>query len=180
MRWRPLPALRQEGLLTQVVLGTIHRHFEYSQNVEYSGQIDLERGEIEYTRHCGTTSPFPWGPEVVFHTHPRASCAKDHSYPDLFLFCCSPARVSLLFSEHHVSVLEKEAPGLPQFDELRDKLDFLRNGGHLQFSEGSNSLYFSAILERRFPEVYRVVSFKEKFGLLCKALRIRQQEWKIP
>jgi len=175
-----LPALKAEGRLSSAVVEEIHRHFEYARDVEYSGQIDMEHGEMEFTKHQGSASPFPWGPDVVFHTHPRVPGAQDHSYPDFFLFCCSPARVSLLFSEHHVSALEKEAPGLPQFDELREKLEFLRSGGHLQSAGGSNSLYFSAILERKFPQLRRTGTFKKKFELLCEALRIRQQGWEIP
>jgi len=158
----------------------IHHHFDFSSDVEYSGLVDLEHLEIEYSVYQGSKCPFPWGPPVVFHTHPGPlPVAEEHSYPDLFLFCCSPAHISLLFTKHRVSILEKTDLLLPLFDELRKKLGFLRSEGHFSPSGPQISLYFSSILERKFPEVRMVGSFKKKFSLLCKFLYLRQLTWKI-
>jgi len=175
-----IPAIEHEGLLNKTVMQEIHHHFDFSSDVEYSGFVDLEHLEIEYFVYQGSKCPFPWGPPVVFHTHPGSLPVDEHSYPDLFLFCCSPARISLLFTKHRVSILEKTDLLSPIFDELREKLKFLKSGGHLSSSGPSNSLYFSSVLERKFPEVRMVGSFKKKFSLLCKVLYLRQLTWMMP
>ena len=109
-------------------LRRIHGLFEYDSMVEFSGLADLETGVLEYEKHSGASSVFPWGPQVVFHTHPCASGAEVYSVTDLFLFACAPAWVSLLFSEFRISVLEKQKTETEYFTMLRKKLDYLRSG----------------------------------------------------
>ena len=79
-----IPAIKHEGLLNKNVMEKIHHHFDYSSDVEYSGLVDLEHLDIEYSVYQGSKCPFPWGPPVVFHTHPGSLPVDEHSYPDLF------------------------------------------------------------------------------------------------
>ena len=171
------PCLKSGGFLTYSSLVEIHKLFDYSIKGEYSGWIDQVNLEIVYTLTKDLRSRFPWGPEYVFHTHPNYHGSVEHSYTDLFIFCCSPSHTSILFTGKYISVLQKKNRKLSEYNILRGKKRFLTDEGYLE--SGLNSLFFSSILEKIYPDVRRIISFSDKFKLLCRHLHLKHQKWKI-
>ena len=170
---------KSEEFFTVDHLRKLQSIFEYEPGFEFSGFASLETDVLQFEKHIGPSSPFPWGPPVVFHTHFRTSGAELFSITDLFLFACAPAFFSLLFSEFQVSVLEKRKPDLKFFSFFRKKLDALRKGGHLRRNSGMNSCYFSSILERKFPELKSIFSHEQRIDFICKTMDFKLTEYKI-
>ena len=170
---------KSEEFFTVDHLRKLQSIFEYEPEFEFSGFASLETDVLQFEKHIGPSSPFPWGPPVVFHTHFRTSGAELFSITDLFLFACAPAFFSLLFSEFQISVLEKRKPDLKFFSFFRKKLDALRKGGHLRRNSGMNSCYFSSILERKFPELKSIFSHEQRIDFICKTMDFKLTEYKI-
>ena len=174
---KTFPCLESGGVFTYKSLIGIHKFFDYSVKGEYSGWFDEIKSEIVYTFTKEFRSPFPWGPESVFHTHPIFRGSEEHSYTDLFLFCCSPSQKSILFTSKSISVLQKNDRKFSEYDILRAKKKFLSDEGYLE--SGLNSLFFSSILEKLYPDVRRNISYSDKFKLLCSHLHLKHLKWEI-
>ena len=170
---------KSEEFFTADHLRKLHCMFEYKPGVEFSGFMNLETHVLQFEEHIGPSSPFPWGPSVVFHTHPRSVGAELFSVTDLFLFACAPAFFSLLFSEFQVSVLEKSKPELKFLSFLQKKLAYLRKGGHLRRNSRMNSCYFSSILERKFPELKRIINHEQRIDYICNIMDFKLTEHKL-
>jgi len=170
---------KSEEFFTGDHLRKLQSIFEYEPGIEFSGFASLETDVLQFEKHIGPSSPFPWGPRVVFHTHFRTAGAELFSITDLFLFACAPAFFSLLFSEFQVSVLEKRKPESKFFSFFRKKLDALRKGGHLRRNSGMNSCYFSSILERKFPELKSIISHEQRIDFICKTMDFKLTEHKL-
>jgi hypothetical protein len=173
-----MPLLTKETKINWTVLVWLHKQFGYTEDVEYSGFLDVDRWEASFTRTKGLTSPFPWGKNIVFHTHPNYPSSDDYSYADIFLFCCSQASVSILLSKDHVSVLEKKTLDLYEFHILRNKLLSLKNSGFLKNNGVTNSLYFGSILNG-MSDGSTMVPYKKNLSSLFHTLSLEYTQWKM-
>jgi hypothetical protein len=168
---KALQWLSSDGVLTRSALLEMHQCFTYESEAEYSGWIDPVNHQILYKKHDDLKSVFPWQADWVFHTHPKTVCP-EHSWPDLYLFACSSAKKSILFTERKAIILHKNNPDLNTYLLLRKKLSYLKNNNYLE--RNINSFYFYSILEKLTSPSKPAGSYQEKFRSVCQCLEITQ------